>query len=122
MKKSLSFALLICMFAVFFTSCGGGSSTFKIVNLTGIDFYGVMMSPASQSTWSDVLPNDKFPNGSEATITISGNKDQAWDIRLFQDPDDLQNGYIDFSGIDLTGRSKLSLLDNGDGNIYWELE
>ncbi|MCQ2973310.1 MAG: hypothetical protein MJ211_00710 [Bacteroidales bacterium] len=142
MKKSLLFSMLLGLVAVFMVSCGGSSntnsnnssstektestqsttSTFNIVNLSGYDFYGIMMSPSSQEKWSDVLPNDEFPNGQQAVITISGNKDQAWDIRLFQNPDDLENDYIDFDEIDLTGRTTLSIVLNEDGELWWTLE
>ena len=69
------FAVMLMITAIGFASCSDDDeedATFKIVNNSGRDFYGIMMSPSSQTTWRDVLTDDTFPNGSSVTVTFNG--------------------------------------------------
>ncbi len=117
------FAVMLMITAMGFASCSDDDeedATFKIVNNSGRDFYGMMMSPSSQTTWRDVLTDDTFPNGSSVTVTFNGSKDGQWDIRLFEDENDIDNGYVEFTNLSLTGRTKLTLTKKGD--VWYELE
>lgn len=118
------FAVMLMITAMGFASCSDDDeedATFKIVNNSGRDFYGIMMSPSSQTTWRDVLTDDTFPNGSSVTVTFNGSKDGQWDIRLFEDENDIDNGYVEFTNLNLTGRTKLTLTQKGD-ELWYELE
>lgn len=118
------FAIMLLVTAMGFASCSDDDeedATFKIVNNSGRDFYGIMMSPSSQTTWRDVLTDDTFPNGSSVTVTFNGSKDGQWDIRLFEDENDIDNGYVEFTNLNLTGRTKLTLTKKGD-ELWYELE
>lgn len=118
------FAVMLMITAMGFASCSDDDeedATFKIVNNSGRDFYGIMMSPSSQTTWRDVLTDDTFPNGSSVTVTFNGSKDGQWDIRLFEDENDIDNGYVEFTNLNLTGRTKLTLTKKGD-DLWYELE
>lgn len=118
------FAVMLMITAMGFASCSDDDeedATFKIVNNSGRDFYGIMMSPSSQTTWRDVLTDDTFPNGSSVTVTFNGSKDGQWDIRLFEDENDIDNGYVEFTNLNLTGRTKLTLTKQGD-DLWYELE
>lgn len=118
------FAVMLMITAMGFASCSDDEeedATFKIVNNSGRDFYGIMMSPSSQTTWRDVLTDDTFPNGSSVTVTFNGSKDGQWDIRLFEDENDIDNGYVEFTNLNLTGRTKLTLTKKGD-DLWYELE
>ena len=118
------FAVMLMITAMGFASCSDDEeedATFKIVNNSGRDFYGIMMSPSSQTTWRDVLTDDTFPNGSSVTVTFNGSKDGQWDIRLFEDENDIDNGYVEFTNLSLTGRTKLTLTKKGD-ELWYELE
>lgn len=118
------FAVMLMITAMGFASCSDDDeedATFKIVNNSGRDFYGIMMSPSSQTTWRDVLTDDTFPNGSSVTVTFNGSKDGQWDIRLFEDENDIDNGYVEFTNLSLTGRTKLTLTKKGD-ELWYELE
>lgn len=118
------FAIMLLVTAMGFASCSDDDeedATFKIVNNSGRDFYGIMMSPSSQTTWRDVLTDDTFPNGSSVTVTFNGSKDGQWDIRLFEDENDIDNGYVEFTNLNLTGRTKLTLTKQGD-DLWYELE
>lgn len=118
------FAIMLLVTAMGFASCSDDDeedATFKIVNNSGRDFYGIMMSPSSQTTWRDVLTDDTFPNGSSVTVTFNGSKDGQWDIRLFEDENDIDNGYVEFTNLNLTGRTKLTLTKKGD-DLWYELE
>ncbi|MBP5367877.1 MAG: hypothetical protein PUC50_17385 [Bacteroidales bacterium] len=118
------FAVMLMITAMGFASCSDDDeedATFKIVNNSGRDFYGIMMSPSSQTTWRDVLTDDTFPNGSSVTVTFNGSKDGQWDIRLFEDENDIDNGYVEFTNLNLTGRTKLTLTKKGD-ELWYELE
>lgn len=118
------FAIMLLVTAMGFASCSDDDeedATFKIVNNSGRDFYGIMMSPSSQTTWRDVLTDDTFPNGSSVTVTFNGSKDGQWDIRLFEDENDIDNGYVEFKNLNLTGRTKLTLTKQGD-DLWYELE
>ncbi len=118
------FAVMLMITAMGFASCSDDDeedATFKIVNNSGRDFYGMMMSPSSQTTWRDVLTDDTFPNGSSVTVTFNGSKDGQWDIRLFEDENDIDNGYVEFTNLSLTGRTKLTLTKKGD-ELWYELE
>lgn len=118
------FAIMLMITAMGFASCSDDDeedATFKIVNNSGRDFYGIMMSPSSQTTWRDVLTDDTFPNGSSVTVTFNGSKDGQWDIRLFEDENDIDNGYVEFKNLNLTGRTKLTLTKQGD-DLWYELE
>ena len=115
---------MLLVTAMGFASCSDDDeedATFKIVNNSGRDFYGIMMSPSSQTTWRDVLTDDTFPNGSSVTVTFNGSKDGQWDIRLFEDENDIDNGYVEFKNLNLTGRTKLTLTKQGD-DLWYELE
>lgn len=117
-------AVMLMITAMGFASCSDDDeedATFKIVNNSGRDFYGIMMSPSSQTTWRDVLTDDTFPNGSSVTVTFNGSKDGQWDIRLFEDENDIDNGYVEFTNLNLTGRTKLTLTKKGD-ELWYELE
>ena len=118
------FVVMLMVTAMGFVSCSDDDeedATFKIVNNSGRDFYGIMMSPSSQTTWRDVLTDDTFPNGSSVTVTFNGSKDGQWDIRLFEDENDIDNGYVEFKNLNLTGRTKLTLTKQGD-DLWYELE
>lgn|GEM_PF-2698220 len=118
------FVVMLMITAMGFASCSDDDeedATFKIVNNSGRDFYGIMMSPSSQTTWRDVLTDDTFPNGSSVTVTFNGRKDGQWDIRLFEDENDIDNGYVEFKNLNLTGRTKLTLTKQGD-DLWYELE
>lgn len=118
------FAVMLMITAMGFASCSDDDeedTAFKIVNNSGRDFYGMMMSPSSQTTWRDVLTDDTFPNGSSVTVTFNGSKDGQWDIRLFEDENDIDNGYVEFTNLSLTGRTKLTLTKKGD-ELWYELE
>lgn len=118
------FVVMLMITAMGFASCSDDEeedATFKIVNNSGRDFYGIMMSPSSQTTWRDVLTDDTFPNGSSVTVTFNGSKDGQWDIRLFEDENDIDNGYVEFTNLNLTGRTKLTLTKKGD-DLWYELE
>ncbi|MBO4372006.1 MAG: hypothetical protein J5826_03650 [Bacteroidales bacterium] len=118
------FVVMLMITAMGFASCSDDEeedATFKIVNNSGRDFYGIMMSPSSQTTWRDVLTDDTSPNGSSVTVTFNGSKDGQWDIRLFEDENDIDNGYVEFKNLNLTGRTKLTLTKKGD-DLWYELE
>ena len=118
------FVVMLMITAMGFASCSDDDeedATFKIVNNSGKDFYGIMMSPSSQTTWRDVPTDDTFPNGSSVTVTFNGSKDGQWDIRLFEDENDIDNGYVEFKNLNLTGRTKLTLTKKGD-ELWYELE
>ena len=92
-----------------------------LVNESGIDFYGIMMSPSDDDEWEDVMGEDMLENGTKVTLTLT-NKNKEWDIRFFTDPDDLEHGYIDFSGVDLTGVTQLRLFIDEDGDLAYSIK
>lgn len=90
----------------------------KIVNKSGIDFYGIMMSRSTKDTWKDVLTEKTFPNNKTITITFPNGKDGEWDIRLYEDENDIDNGFIEFLELDLTNISKLTIIEKNNKTWY----
>ncbi len=124
-KIKFLFTMLFMVTALGFTACSDdeedNNDSFTIINNSGYDFYEIMMSPSSETTWEDILEDDIFPDGSSVKVSFTGSKNGKWDIRLCKNKDDIDNGYVQFKGINLTGRTKLILTKQGD-DLWYELE
>ncbi|MEG0378937.1 MAG: hypothetical protein RR614_10715 [Eubacterium sp.] len=88
------------------------SQDFKLINATGVEIYGVFVSPVGVDSWEeDVMGQDTLADGAFVDITFSGDKaQQYWDIMV---TDSAGNNLI-FNNLDLFTISEVTLkLDNG---------
>lgn len=120
---------VLMMATTTFTSCGDDDddvtvdNKLKIVNLSGYDFESVFMSPSSMDTWTDILDDDDVLMDEETlNIELLKSKNQKWDIRLCQDVLDIENGYIEFKNLNLTGISTITIIQKEGGDLYYVLQ
>ena len=119
---------MLMMATTTFTSCGDDDDVvidnkLKIVNLSGCDFESVYMSPSYMDTWSDILDDDDVLMDEESLdIELLKSKNQKWDIRLCEDVLDIDNGYIEFTNLNLTGISTITIIQKEGGDLYYVLQ
>jgi hypothetical protein len=94
--------------------------TIRLVNQSGIDFYGVMMSASDDDEWEDIMGDETLDNGDAVRVTVT-NKNAAWDIRFFVNPDE-EDGYVEFQGITFGRYTTLTLFIDDDGDLAYSLE
>lgn len=128
-NKFFWFICAVLMMATTFTSCGNDDddvtidNKLKIVNLSGCDFESVYMSPSSMDTWTDILDDDDVLMDEETlNIELLKSKNQKWDIRLCEDVLDIDNGYIEFTNLNLTGVSTITIIQKEGGDLYYVLQ
>lgn len=94
------------------TSAFAGDQDFTVVNKTGVEIYGLYVSPADQDEWGeDILGKDTLPAGESTDIEFDAEEKTAkWDLRVL----DKEGNSIDWSDLDLTEISKVTLhYENG---------
>ena len=94
--------------------------TVRLINRSGIDFYGVMMSASDDDEWEDIMGDETLNNNESVAVTIS-NKNAAWDIRFFVNPDE-EDGYIQFNGLVFGRATTLTLFIDEDGDLAYSLQ
>ncbi len=122
------FCFVFMMNAIVFSSCSGDGddvviddNNLVIINLSGIDFDAVYMSPSSKDTWQDILGDDVFMDEEKLTIKLNASKSQGWDIKLCEDISNTDKGYIQFTNLNLKGISTLTLIDKS-GELWYTLQ
>jgi len=125
--------LLLCV--GLFAGCGGSDSSssdsssnsssstststtvvtqdFTLNNATGVEIYGVYVSPVSKSEWGDdIMGQDTLADGSSVKITFDPKEDsQYWDLMVT----DSAGTQIIYQNLDLFKISEVTLkLDNGN--------
>lgn len=94
--------------------------TIHLVNKSGIDFYGVMMSASEDDEWEDIMEDETLDNNESVAINIS-DKTAEWDIRFFVNPDE-EDGYIEFQGLVFGRATTLTLFIDEDGDLAYSLK
>ncbi len=118
MKKFfMALALVIICSAASFAQ----KATVYLVNKSGVEFYGVMMSASDDDEWEDIMGDETLANNEKVAINIS-DRNAAWDIRFFLDPDDLDNGYVDFKNLVFGRATTLTLFIDSDGDLAYSLQ
>ncbi len=128
-NKFFWFICAVLLMATTFTSCGDDyddvkiDNKLKIVNLSGCDFESVYMSPSYMDSWTDILDDDDvFMDEETLNIELLKSKNQKWDIRLCEDVLDIDNGYIEFTNLNLTGVSTITIIQKEGGDLYYVLQ
>lgn len=91
---------------------------FEITNDTGIDLFGVYVTPSAVDNWGeDIIPGDTFDADTTVTVTIPVNSETlcVYDIKVTDYADE---GVV-FSEIDFCELSKLVFYQGTDGQIYY---
>ncbi len=130
-RKKLLLALLVLSLSVFiFAGCGGGgdlvddestsssdeevySQDFTLVNKTGVEIYGVYLSPSTAEEWGDdLLASNTLADGASTEIVFNSDVDeQYWDLAV----EDAEGEAIQWSEIDLFTISELTIMfDDGE--------
>jgi|GEM_PF-1091725 len=89
------------------------SQDFTLKNATGVEIYGVYVSPVSKSEWGDdIMGQDTLADGSSVKITFDPKEDsQYWDLMVT----DSAGTQIIYQNLDLFKISEVTLkLDNGN--------
>lgn len=135
--KTLSIAVLLTLCIGLLAGCGSGSSDsatsdsssssssssttnttqqysqdFTLVNATGVEIYGVYISPVGVDKWEeDVMGQDTLANGGSVNISFSTDQnEQYWDLMVT----DSEGTQLTFNNLDLFTISEVTLkLDNG---------
>ena len=107
--------VFICSAAAF-----AQQGTVYLVNKSGIDFYGVMMSASEDDEWEDIMGDETLDNNERVALTI-GDKSTAWDIRFFVNPDE-EDGYVEFQGLVFGRATTLTLFIDEDGDLAYSLQ
>lgn len=127
MKKiklmSIVAVLLLCV--GIFAGCGSSGSDasstsgqaqaqdFKLNNNTGVEIYGVFVTPVGVGNWEeDIMGQDTLANGASVDISFASDKtDQYWDLMVT----DSSGNNLTFTNLDLFTISEITLkLDNGN--------
>lgn len=61
-----------------------GAQDFTLHNETGVEIYGVYVSPASTTDWEeDILGQDTLPSGDSTDVSFSRDEDaELWDLKV----------------------------------------
>jgi hypothetical protein len=138
-KRFLCVLAIMALCAGLFAGCGGSSDSsstdsssssssssssesssstqqytqnFKLNNATGVEIYGVYVSPVDTTNWgSDIMGQDTLADGSSVNINFSTElQQQYWDLMVT----DSQGTQLIFKNLDLFSISEVTLkLDNG---------
>ena len=109
--------------ALVFICCAASyaqEGTIRLVNKSGIDFYGVMMSASEDDEWEDIMGDETLDNGEAVRVTVT-DKSAAWDIRFFVNPDE-EDGYVEFQGLVFGNKTTLTLIIDEDGDLAYTLQ
>ena len=111
MKTILSLCTGAMLLIANATSAFGGDQDFTLVNKTGVEIYGLYVSPADQNEWGeDILGKDTLPAGESTDIEFEAEEKAAkWDLRVL----DKDGNSIDWTDLNLMEISKVTL--NYDG-------
>ena len=91
-----------------------GPQDFVLVNRTGVDVYGIFVSPSNSNNWEEnVLRNDVLYNGSSIRITFSNYYQTYWDLMI----KDRNGNSLYWRNLNLRSISKVYLYYNG--SIAW---
>ncbi|MDD4508270.1 MAG: hypothetical protein PHN26_04970 [Eubacteriaceae bacterium] len=122
---SILFAVLLCVGLI--TGCGGGSDSesstadtdaaaisldFTLNNSTGVEIYGVYVSPVEVNQWGeDIMGQDTLADGKSVDITFDPTEEtEYWDLMVT----DSENNQLTYKNLDLSTISEVTLkLDNG---------
>ena len=115
-KFFMALALVFICSAASFAQQG----TIRLVNQSGIDFYGVMMSASEDDEWEDIMGDETLDNGEAVRVTVT-NKNAEWDIRFFVNPDE-EDGYVQFEGLVFGRATTLTLFIDEDGDLAYSLQ
>ncbi|MEG2746248.1 MAG: hypothetical protein RR934_03185 [Gordonibacter sp.] len=90
------------------------TQNFTLVNNTGVEVYGVFVSPVSTDNWEeDVMGRETLPSGSSVDITFHGDSsEQYWDL-MVTDAEDVQ---LIFEKLDLFSISEVTISIDASGN------
>lgn len=94
---------------------------FSVVNMTGIDLYGVYVSESVNDSWGDdIIPGDLFNDGTTVEVTVPVEYDTmcVHDIKVT----DSEGEGVVFSGIDFCEVSVLTFFIGSDGEVYYRTE
>lgn len=94
---------------------------FDIVNVTGIELYGVYVSETASNEWGDdIIPFDTFSDGVTVTVSIPVDDETlcTYDIMVT----DFEDNARVFPEIDFCDVSNLTFFEGSDGEIYYRTE
>ena len=92
-----------------------GAQDFTLHNETGVEIYGLYVSPASTTDWEeDILGRDTLPNGESTEISFSPDEDaELWDLKVV----DSEGDGLYWEDLNLTEISEITLhFKNGKGS------
>ena len=119
MLKNFKVLLIVSMLLFAFSFIFAGDQDFTLVNETGVDIYGVYVSPSGNDEWGDdIMEEDVLEDGQSVEITFTTEESaQYWDLMV----EDYEGNTITWTDIDLLTISKLILsLDGDKPTATWE--
>jgi len=82
MRRALLIFTMICIVTIGFAGVANASShAFYLVNYTGVDLYGVYVSPSSSEKWGPNILNGVLPNGYQVQVTLFFYS-PSWDLMI----------------------------------------
>ncbi|MCP4439607.1 MAG: hypothetical protein GY810_11750, partial [Aureispira sp.] len=109
MKKLIGLCSFVLLLS---TSAFSQALTFDIHNETGIDLYGVFVSPNEDPNWGeDVLPTELF--SAETTVKIDIGEDYGESCSFDVKVTDGEGSEIVFEGVDLCELRSIILYEDG---------
>ncbi|TCL71685.1 hypothetical protein EDC14_1007150 [Hydrogenispora ethanolica] len=94
-----------------------GAQDFVLVNRTGVDLYGVYISPSDRDDWEENVLHYVLEDGDSIRITFSNYREAYWDLMV----KDRYGNSVYWRGLDLSRISRVILHANA-GQIWAEYE
>ena len=112
MKRNIFATALLLVFVM--ASCAiAGPLDFKLVNNTGVDIYGVYISPSNSDDWGDDVKDVKvLKDGQTLTVTFASQSAALWDI-MVADEDGTTLEWTEFNLMEI---SVVTLLKDGEAS------
>lgn len=113
MKRNIMLTALIMVLVM--ASCAlAGPQDFKLVNKTGVDIYGVYISPSASDDWGDDVKDvEVLKDGMVLTVTFASQDVALWDIRVV----DEDGTALDWTEFNLMEISVITLNQDGEAEI-----
>lgn len=103
-------ALLLCGLAL---PAFAGAQDFVLVNRTGVDLYGVYISPSNTNDWEENVLHYALEDGDSIRITFTNYREAFWDLMI----KDRYGNSVQWRGLDLRRISRVILYS--DGSRIW---